>query len=154
MAKTPKTPPLDIVARARQLGEAIEAYAQRHREATLAEHEAAVRAMVQAALGDLLLGVVQTAIHEGTPGTATRRQPCAGCRRQEISPARPHSPAAGSARDGCSLGCRRPARPDTLPSPPPRRGAAAPGAASGPRKQDRASGHGPRGGGPPASGRG
>jgi len=76
---TAQTLPVDIVARATALGEAIQAHAQTHRAAALSEHEGALRGLVQAALPELLGGVLSVALLGGTPGRASAPQPCPSC---------------------------------------------------------------------------
>lgn len=57
----------------------VQAIAQRQRDATLAEHEAAVRAAVRSVLPALLTAVVETATVALDPGVATVRQRCPRC---------------------------------------------------------------------------
>ena len=71
--------PVDIVARVRAFEAAVLAHGQQQRQATLAEHEEALRVLVQALLPELLAGLLQMALLGGTPGEASRPQACPGC---------------------------------------------------------------------------
>jgi hypothetical protein len=71
--------PTRILACLTTLAAALQAIGQRQREATLAEHEAAVLAAVRDVLPDLLMAVVETATIALDPGVATVRQRCPRC---------------------------------------------------------------------------
>jgi hypothetical protein len=71
--------PAGILARLTALAAELEAIAQRQRDATLAEHEAAVLTAIRAALPDLLSAVVQRATSALVAGVARVRRRCPRC---------------------------------------------------------------------------
>jgi hypothetical protein len=71
--------PSRIVARVLTLAEELQAIGQRQRDASLADHEAAVLAVVRAALPALLTAVVEAATSALDPGVATVRRRCPRC---------------------------------------------------------------------------
>jgi hypothetical protein len=71
--------PSRIVARVLTLAEELQAIGQRQRDASLADHEAAVLAAVRAALPALLTAVVEAATSALDPGVATVRRRCPRC---------------------------------------------------------------------------
>jgi hypothetical protein len=74
--------PNSIVARLRTLATELQAISRRQRDASLAEHEAAVLAVVRDALPALLTAVVEAATSAFDPGVATVRQRCPRCGRR------------------------------------------------------------------------
>jgi hypothetical protein len=71
--------PAGIVARLMTLAAELQAISQRQRDASLADHEAAVLAAVRGALPALLTAVVEAATSTLDPGVATVRQRCPHC---------------------------------------------------------------------------
>lgn len=74
--------PLAILTQVEALGAALAAAARAHSDGTLAAHEQAVRAAVQAALPGLLGAVVSLATHDLDAGLATVARRCPRCDRR------------------------------------------------------------------------
>jgi hypothetical protein len=72
-------PTSSIIAQATRLGQALEALATAHRDASLATLELAVLQEVRAALPSLLTGVVEANQRSLQPPQAYQRQPCPRC---------------------------------------------------------------------------
>jgi hypothetical protein len=77
-----ETLPVDMLARLSALGAELVAWARQHRDATLAEQEAAVLAAVRRALPDVLAAVVQLNATSLDPGVARVRHRCPACNRR------------------------------------------------------------------------